>query len=97
MKLFCRVLFVLFATCMAILVNASIFDSSCSKQLLPWTVFSIEDERLTLDGCFEVVVSKSAANVQEHIASDGHKLAEVRVGQTMDVLDHVGDTSKYKL
>ena len=94
MKLFCRVLFVIFATSMAILVNASIFDSSCSKQLLPWTVFSIEDERMTLDNCFEVVVSKSATNIQEHIASGGHKLEEVRVGQTRDVLDRVGDASK---
>ena len=81
---------------MAILVNASIFDSSCSKQLLPWTVFSIEDERMTLDRCFEVVVNKSATNIQEHIASGGHKLEEVRIGQTRDVLDRVGDTSKYK-
>ena len=64
MKLFYRVLLFIFPAFMAILVNASIFDSSCSKQLLPWTVFSIEDERMTLDRCFEVVVNKSATNIQ---------------------------------
>ena len=96
MKLFYRVLLFIFPAFMAILVNASIFDSSCSKLLLPWTVFSIEDERMTLDRCFEVVVNKSATNIQEHIASGGHKLEEVRIGQTRDVLDRVGDTSKYK-
>lgn len=41
---------------MAILVNAS---SSCLKQLLPWTVFCVEDDWMTLDGCFEMVVSKN--------------------------------------
>ena len=64
MKLFYRVLLFIIPAFMAILVNASIFYSSCSKQLLPWTVFSIEDERMTLDRCFDVVVNKSATNVQ---------------------------------
>ena len=38
---------------MAVLVNASIYDSTCSKALVPWTVHCVEDERLTLGVFFE--------------------------------------------
>ena len=78
---------------MAILVSACILDSTCSKQLLPWTVFSVEDDRMTLDGCFEMAVSRSGSVVQEHLTG-GYKLEEARVGLTRDALDRVGDTSE---
>ena len=61
------------------LVNVSVFDSSCSRTLLSWTVFSLEDDRMTLGGLFDMV---------------GPELDESRVGQTRDLLDRVGDTCK---
>ena len=66
---------------MAILVKACILDSTCSKQSLPWTVLYVEDGRMTLDGCFEMVVSRSGAVVQEHLTGD-YKLEEAHVGLT---------------
>ena len=74
------------------LVNASVFDASCSRLLISWTVFCIEDERMTLESLFEMVVARSEASVQEHLKD--HHLDESRVGDTKDVLDRVGDTSK---
>ena len=70
MKLLFGIL-LLFSTlpAMAILVNVSIFDNLCSKQLLPWTVFCIEDDRMTLDRCFEMVVNKSGADIEEHLTA----------------------------
>ena len=74
------------------LVNVSVYDASCSRLLIPWTVFCIEDERMTLEGLFETVVARSEASVQEHL--EDHHLDESRAGDTKDVLDRVGDTSK---
>ena len=61
---------------MVILVNILIFDSLCSRQLLLWTVFCVEDDRMTLDHSFDMVVIKSGANVQEHLTAGSHKLEE---------------------
>ena len=75
---------------MAILVNTSIFDTTCSKVLLPWTVHCLDDDRVTLSGCFETVLERSSTAISEHIVD--HKLEEVRVGMTKDALDLVSDT-----
>ena len=53
--------------------------------------FRIEDERMTLESLFEMVVARSEASVQEHLRD--HHLEESRVGDTKDVLERVGDTS----
>ena len=75
-------------------VNVSIFNRLCSKQLLPWTVFCVEDDRMTLDCYFHMVVSKSGADVQKHLTAGNHKLEETYIGLTRNILDHMGDTSK---
>ena len=62
------------------LVNVSVFDASCSRLLISWTVFCIQDERMTLESLFEMVVARSEASVQEHL-NDHHD--ESRVGDTM--------------
>ena len=43
---------------MATLVNSFIFDSSCSKTLLPWMIYMPKDDRITVQGYYEMVVSK---------------------------------------
>ena len=75
---------------MAALVSLSIFDSSCSKTLLPWTIDIPEDDRMTIQRYYEMMVSKQPANVQEHL--NDHSLEEVRVGNTKNELDKVGNT-----
>ena len=95
MKAFLGVLFLFsILPAMATSVKVSIFNRLCSKQLLPWTVFCVEDDRMTLDRYFNMVVSKSGADVQEHLTAGSHKLEETHIGLTRDILDHVGDTSK---
>ena len=73
---------------MATLVNWFIFDSSC---LLPWTIHMPEDDRITVQGYYEMVVSKQPADVQDPLSN--HILDEVRVGNTKNELDKVGNTS----
>ena len=49
-----------------------------------------EDERMTVQSYYEMVVSKQPADIQEHL--NDHILDEVRVGQAKNELDKVGDT-----
>ena len=81
---------VLVLNLMATLVNSFIFDSLCSKTLLPWTIYMPEDDRITVQGYYEMVVSKQPADVQDHLSD--HILDEVRVGSTKNELDKVGNT-----
>ena len=60
---------------------------------MSWTVFSLEDDRMTLGGLFDMVVARCETAVQDHLQRD-HELDESRVGQTRDLLDRVGDTCK---
>ena len=74
---------------MSLLVNVSIFDSTCLKTLVPWTVHCLDDERLTLSGCYELLIRRSDETIQED-----HRLEEARVGSTKETLDIVNDTGK---
>ena len=66
---------------MATLVNLFFFDSSCSKTLLPWTIYMLEDAyRITVQGYYEIVVSKQPADAQDHLSD--LILDDVRVGNT---------------
>ena len=77
---------------MAALVSSFIFDVSCSKTLLPWTIYTYtpDDDMMTVQRFFEKVVSKQPAGIQEHLSD--HALDEVRVGRTKNDLDKVGNT-----
>ena len=69
--------------CSSIKINgySFIFDSLCSKTLLPWTSYMPEDAyRITVQGHYEMVVSKQPADVQDHLSD--LILDEVRVGNT---------------
>ena len=67
-----------------------VIDSTCSKTLVSWTVHCVEDKRLTLSGCFEMVVARSDETTQAHLSN--HKLEEACVGKSKDALDTVSDT-----
>ena len=53
---------------MATILSTFIFDSSCSKTLLPWTIYMLEDDRITVQAYYEMVVSKQPADVQDHLS-----------------------------
>ena len=74
-------------------MNAHFGRTSCSRLLVSWTVYSLQDERMTLGDLFEMVVARSEPSVQEHLDHD-HHLDECRVGSTKEELDLVGDTRK---
>ena len=76
---------------MAVLVNMSIYDSTCSKTLVPWTVHCVEDEiRQTLNDYFKMVVASSDETTQAHL--NYHKLEEARIGKSKDALDALSNT-----
>ena len=75
---------------MATIVSTFIFDSSFSKTLLPWTIYMLEDDRITVQAYYEMVVSKQPADVQDHLSD--HILDQVWVGNTKNELDKVGNT-----
>lgn len=81
---------------MAALVSSFIFDSSCSKTLLPWTIYTPgDDDRMTVQTFYGMVVSKQSTEVQEHLKD--HILEEVRVGHTKNELDIVGNSGRYPI
>ena len=65
-----------------------LFKASC---LL--SVYSLQDERMTLGDLFEMVVARSESRVQERIDQD-HHLDESILGSMKEELDLVGDTCK---
>ena len=80
---------------MAVLLNTFIYtmymyDSTCSKTLVPWTVHCMEDERQMLNGYFEMAMARSDETTQAHL--NNHKLEEARIGKSKDALDAVSDT-----
>ena len=69
------------------LVNASIFDSSCSTTI----------DRSTVKELYSHIVAKASKQLpsEDHNHFNGHYLDEVRIGNMKDSLDVVGDTGMY--
>lgn len=78
------------------LVNVSIFDSSCSITLLGWTIEVVEDERESVATFYDKCLSLCTAEGKDHLKRDEHVLEDVRIGKSKDDLDRVGNTSKSK-
>ena len=63
------------------LVNTSIFDVSCSRTLLPRTIFQEQDGRTIVKELYDRVATASKQTlVREHIV--GHHVHEVHIGQS---------------
>ena len=81
------------------LMNARIciFDSSWSRTIFLWTIFQEDDDWSTVKELYRRIVVKVsqqlASEDQNHF--DGHHLDKVRIGNTKDSLDVVGDTGMY--
>ena len=67
------------------LVNASVYDHYCSRSVLPWTIFDVGDDSLSLSGFYQLIVIRHSVQVEEH------ELREARVGKSKESLDSVSD------
>ena len=72
---------------MVVLVNASVHDRCCSRNVQSWTIFDVGDGCLSLsDFCKRII--------QDHdCLPEEHELKEARVGRFKENLDSVDDLS----
>ena len=74
---------------MVLLVNASVYDRCCSQTVLPWTIFDVGDDGLSLSAFYERVIRDHDCQPEEH------ELKEARVGRSKENLDSVSDLGEY--
>ncbi len=71
------------ATCSDdLLVNCSLFDSGCKRTLISWTVYCIEDERLSIQGLYDMLVDGCDEEIKQHVTD--HTIEEAKVGPSTE-------------
>ena len=71
---------------MVVLVNTSVYDRCCSQTVLPWTIFDLGDDSVSLSDFYEHVIRHD-----HDCQPEGHELKEARVAQSKESLDSVSD------
>ena len=56
------------------------FDTCCSLTVVPWTIYGLQDDRISLQEFYQQFSSQT---------DDHHVLNEARIGRSKDSLDHV--------
>lgn len=75
------------------LVTVCIYDSSCSRSILEWTIVNVEDERTSVDGFLHnMALPLCEPGVQQHLAERNHCLQEAKVGKSSVSLIRIGNT-----
>ncbi len=56
----------------SILVNVSVYDICCSKIVIPWTINDVDDDEMSLNGFYELIIEDVDVNGHEcvHCAGD---------------------------
>ena len=67
-------------------MTVSIYDSSCSRSLLEWTICDVNDERTTVEAFYQIALSTCDPGVLEHLAEVKHCLEEAKIGKTIESL-----------
>ena len=67
------------------LVSASVYDRCCSRSILPWTIFDVGDDSLSLRDFYQRIIIRDCVQAEEH------ELREARVGRSKESLDSVSD------
>ena len=79
---------------MVVLVNASVYDRSCSQNVLSWTIFDVGDDSLSLSDFYQRIIRDHDCLPEEH------ELKEAQVGQSkvnLDSVNDLGEDSFYRL
>ena len=48
------------------LVNASVYDRCCSRSILPWTIFDVGDDSLSLSDFYQRAIIRDCVQAEEH-------------------------------
>ena len=67
------------------LVSASVYDRCCSRSILPWTIFDVGDDSLSLSDFYQCVL------IRDCIQAEEHELREAQVGRSKESLDSISD------
>ena len=70
---------------MVVLVNASVYDRCCPRNVLSWTIFDVGDDSLSLSDFYKRIIRDHDCLPEEH------ELKEARVGRSKENLDSVND------
>ena len=73
-----------------VFVTVSIYDSSCTRTLLDWTISDVPDERVTVAAFYKMAMCGRTAI--QHVK---HCIEEAKVGKTRDTLTRIGNTGTY--
>ena len=60
--------------------------------MLPWTIFELGDDRMSLHEFYRHIIATSRNVLQEDLSD--HELKETRVGRTKNSLEPVSDVGK---
>ena len=80
----------------AIFVTVSIYDTSCTRTLLDWTIADVLDERVSVDAFYKMALAMCGSTTLQHLQEVKHCIEEAKVGKTKDSLTHIGNTGTYK-
>ena len=76
-------------------VTVSIYDSSCTRTLLDWTISDVPDERVTVAAFYKMALVMCGPTAIQHLQEVKHCIEEAKVGKTRDTLTHIGNTGTY--
>ena len=74
-------------------LTVCVYDSSCLRSVLDWTIVSLDDERTSVDGfLYNVALPLCEPGVQQHLAERKHCIEEAKVGKSSASLMRIGNT-----
>ena len=82
------------AAAYSLFMTISIYDSSCSRTLLDWTIADALDERTTVDAFYKMALAMCDPHVLQHIANVRHCVEEAKIGKDKNTLMRIDNTGR---
>ena len=77
-------------------VYVSIYDSSCSRTLLQWTISDVDGERTNVESFYKVALSLCSEGAQQHFAELKHCIEEAKIGKSRESMMRIGNRGRHK-
>ena len=84
------------ASGMPTFVTVFIYDSSCSRTLLEWTILDVGDERMNVESFYKVALSLCSESSQQHLTELKHCIEEAKIGKTRESMMRIGNRGRHK-
>ena len=72
----------------------SIYNLSCSRTLLDWTIADVLDERTTVDAFYKMALAMCDPSVLQRIAKVKHCVEEAKIGKDKNTLMRISNTGR---